>query len=956
MGTHRNGWRTWTLLALVLFAAVAAGCGDNAPIEPSRVTPQDGGVLPPLSPACKSDSECRGKRCDPLNGCVDCLFDSQCSKGSQCTAGKCESKITCTSAKDCAAPDAGAGTSKTPACDVFAHECVRCVVDMDCAKNEFCSEHQCQPFTPCVNTLDCPSDKVCNRMLGRCVGCVTGADCGDANAMCVESTCVASCVSDKECASLGRLCDVKAGHCVQCVQQVDCPGVYHCAAGKCILDVCAKDERRCDFSRMGLETCNAVGDGYDLEPCPLGSSCTETSGKSSCKTWLCQPDGVACDAEHKKLQTCSADGLSVAKETDCAAMGLVCSVDACRPKICEPKSFFCKGQVSNQCSDDGTSASVSQTCGVTTYCDAATGTCKLQACAPGSKVCDGSTVTTCADDGSGPMPGGTDCAASSTRCFAGECKPKLCEPDSTYCKGTEIYTCADNGTREALKTRCSVGYYCDATLTPPSCHVGVCTANAAVCNGNEATTCKPDGSGYQPGTDCTATNQVCWTGKCMPKVCEPNSYYCKSGNVYQCLSNGSSESVYRVCVAGTYCDATLVPPVCATNKCTANGPACNGNIATTCNADGSGYQPGGTDCTTSGKVCVSGSCLPKICTPNAYFCSGGNVQLCGPTGATSTLVATCAASQFCSDGVSYCQTDVCTAGQPTCNGDLVSTCKPDGSGPMPGGMDCTVNQQVCDGGACKPVVCMADKYFCSGGNVNKCNAKGTASTVSSYCDVSQYCDKNADPAVCKFDICIANTNVCAGETLAVCNADGSGYASMSTNCSSSSQVCALSPGPVCAATAVETYGGNTSTTSLNAGLLGTYVNVATARKLTQIEAYYAPSGTALFTWVVYSSTTQTGTYSKIFEVTTSGSGTMFHSSGPINVSLEKGKFYFIGVLANGAVGYYQYTFSVPNPGLFSFGQGLTGASYAASTTPATVTYPFSSTYNSYYQRYTTALP
>src|SRR5262249_48587112 len=154
------------------------------------------------------------------------------------------------------------------------------------------------------------------------------------------------------------------------------------------------------------------------------------------------------------------------------------------------------------------------------------------------------------------------------------------------------------------------------------------------------------------------------------------TYYCKMGNVYRCLENGGSESVYQTCTTGTFCDASTTTPTCSLLKCSANGPACNGTVATTCNADGSGYVAGGTDCAASSKVCVNGSCLPKICEPNTYFCSAGNVQRCGSTGATSTLYSTCLASQFCTDGVSYCQTDVCISGQPTCNGDLVSTCKP----------------------------------------------------------------------------------------------------------------------------------------------------------------------------------------------------------------------------------------------------------------------------------------
>jgi len=90
-------------------------------------------------------------------------------------------------------------------------------------------------------------------------------------------------------------------------------------------------------------------------------------------------------------------------------------------------------------------------------------------------------------------------------------------------------------------------------------------------------------------------------------------------------------------------------------------------------SDGSGFAPGGTDCTQAGKVCANATCLPKVCEPGGYFCSGGNVNLCGPTGATSSLAATCSTYQFCKEGVSTCQTDVCVAGNPTCNGNMTAT-------------------------------------------------------------------------------------------------------------------------------------------------------------------------------------------------------------------------------------------------------------------------------------------
>ena len=48
--------------------------------------------------------------------------------------------------------------------------------------------------------------------------------------------------------------------------------------------------------------------------------------------------------------------------------------------------------------------------------------------------------------------------------------------------------------------------------------------------------------------------------------------------------------------------------MCKTAVCARGAPACNLNVATTCNADGSGFASGGTDCSGSGQTCVNGAC------------------------------------------------------------------------------------------------------------------------------------------------------------------------------------------------------------------------------------------------------------------------------------------------------------------------------------------------------------
>jgi hypothetical protein len=66
-----------------------------------------------------------------------------------------------------------------------------------------------------------------------------------------------------------------------------------------------------------------------------------------------------------------------------------------------------------------------------------------------------------------------------------------------------------------------------------------------------------------------------------------------------------------------------VTATCRTRLCTPSQPACDANVATTCNALGSGYLPGGTSC--DPQVCVSGQCRDLVCAPNTRRCEAGYV-------------------------------------------------------------------------------------------------------------------------------------------------------------------------------------------------------------------------------------------------------------------------------------------------------------------------------------------
>jgi hypothetical protein len=58
-----------------------------------------------------------------------------------------------------------------------------------------------------------------------------------------------------------------------------------------------------------------------------------------------------------------------------------------------------------------------------------------------------------------------------------------------------------------------------------------------------------------------------------------------------------------------FCDP--VKAACTTMLCKPGEPACRDDVLSTCKADGSGAAAGGTDCTSSGQMCIAGACLSQ---------------------------------------------------------------------------------------------------------------------------------------------------------------------------------------------------------------------------------------------------------------------------------------------------------------------------------------------------------
>lgn len=137
------------------------------------------------------------------------------------------------------------------------------------------------------------------------------------------------------------------------------------------------------------------------------------------------------------------------------------------------------------------------------------------------------------------------------------------------------------------------------------------------------------------------------------------------------------------------------------------------------------------------------------------------------------------------------------------------------------------------------------------------------------------------------------------------------------------------------------------------GSLVSSYHVTSSRTLTSIEQAIDVSGTSQFTWYVYEHSLPTGTYTRIFEKLTGGSGAGPHGSGPLEVPLVAGRYYVIGVRVIGP--HDAYRASGATPTWLSFGQFRTSRE-TSSTLGATYSLTTTMSGSQYGQRLTTAAP
>jgi hypothetical protein len=589
----------------------------------------------------------------------------------------------------------------------------------------------------------------------------------------------------------------------------DCPEQYFCApGGHCTLDVCEKDQLRCD-SEHELGTCSDVGDQFVTSTCAGNTRCVEDGMTASCAPLACVPGATACSVDLASVEHCSADGLEVASTEPCAD-GQACDQGDCKTVTCAPNGASCQNNSLYRCNASGTALALEKFCG-NSVCDEDSGSCKARLCYPFEPTCDGETATTCDADGVAPVPGGIDCAASKQACFDGECVDVVCT-DPYVCVGSALEQCLNKGTELAPVKDCGFPALCDAA-----------------------------------------------GAKCTKPTCTPGAF------------------------------------------------VCNGSVATRCNAEGTGYIEGGTDCAGQNKVCDGGGCLPKVCTPSTAFCAGGSPQQCSASGATYEASDICSASEYCAEGSAYCLFDKCTANSAVCNGNVATTCASDGSGPVAGGTDCSTNSQVCENGACKAITCTPGSHSCQGEAVYACNKNGTGTTLYQSCYSFEFCETTGDSAQCSRDICSAGSLGCNGEVISTCGANGGSWTKPGTDCKATNQVCIL--GGTCAAQEVDTQSSASSSQKTSNQTSLAAFRVLSPRKLTKLEVSASFGGLQKLTWVVYQKRAEAETYDLVYQVVTAQTQAAIGviASPALDFTFESGKSYAIGVhIAGSATLSYQY--------------------------------------------------
>lgn len=408
----------------------------------------------------------------------------------------------------------------------------------------------------------------------------------------------------------------------------------------------------------------------------------------------CEPGLLSCDGA--SVRECDADGAGTTIVETCS-LSDTCVEGECIAIECAPGARSCRDGQVVECNPEGTGSDPIQSCKADEYCIEHDGSalCNATVCVADEPLCINQIATTCKPDGSGPEPGGQSCEAGSI-CDDGECVGTICTPGQRLCQHDDVYVCTSNGAGATLFFDCGAEETCDPELG--ACRPRLCEPGKLGCDESRVAQCNATGLGWeQSGTDCADSNEVCVAGSCKTQTCIPDSTFCKNHDVYLCDEHGVTSSLNQDCADGLYhCTPYLYgnSAYCTYNTCTPGAPMCNGNVLSQCADDGSGIEPGGTDC--GDQICSNGACKTKVCTAGQYFCHDGDIAYCWD-GVGYTIQQTCGDHARCDESGNglECRPYACSPGSDACFGNRIGTCGDDGQSLSSVTQDCDAGGQVC---------------------------------------------------------------------------------------------------------------------------------------------------------------------------------------------------------------------------------------------------------------------
>jgi hypothetical protein len=336
----------------------------------------------------------------------------------------------------------------------------------------------------------------------------------------------------------------------------------------------------------------------------------------------------------------------------------------------------------------------------------------------------------------------SDCAAE-LHCDGARCAPDLCPGGGTTCSSNAVATCSEAGDRFVAGAPCEARATCTEAGGAAACEPWVCSAGASECSDStHLVRCRDDGLEVIDTIDCEDMGGLCAGASCRSAECSPSARFCDGDRVRRCADDGLSSSLEAMCTPDQHCQQGA----CRSGVCEAGEPACNGTIATTCNASGSGFEEGGDDCAVGAdppETCDQGECVPRVCALGESTCEDGSERTCSRTGAAHLTEKVCEPGQVC------------------------------------------VRSAICGAPVCTP-----NASFCGltlGHELRRCNADGSDYTVENVCTASQVCSTEA------LD--------CVTTSVGTCNADACPPCSLSgvVKCCTTNDTCGCSwaPGAYC---------------------------------------------------------------------------------------------------------------------------------------------------------------